>query len=98
MPGNDRPTAASPAETAPNVVSVPSRTARSQRTLALGRVVSASPLDIEDRALFSQMRAGEASAFTALFERYYDLLRTFADSMVGSARPPRPRRLSKMSS
>lgn len=50
-----------------------------------GPVVNADRTDADDRALLSQMRAGETSAFTALFERYYDLMRVFADSIVGSA-------------
>lgn len=58
---------------------------RKEHARTLGPIMNADRTYTDDRALLSQMRAGEASAFSALFERYYDLMRVFAYSMVGSA-------------
>jgi len=93
MPGNARPISASTSESANRVRGenwvpeiVPDRSfGRKDHASTFGPVVTVDRTDADDRTLLSQMRAGEASAFAALFDRYYDRLRVFADSMVGSA-------------
>lgn len=51
-----------------------------QRRFASQRI----SVTIDDRALLGQMRAGDASAFAVLFERYYDALCAFAGGYAAS--------------